>query len=333
MNRQGFTLIEVLIAIAITGLMSAVLFSALLQINTSINVTESLMAVNEKAGRLQQLFEHDLAGATTLLDNEPPKQQTKDLKATTTPESGQSAEKSPEEKSTTPQEKKIIKKIFYSTTKGNQLGTLTFVSNNPLLGFWSAQSGTFQAGKAKPCLVRITYELAEDSQRPGSYILTRQESVPLQFDQRSGQAYEVLDGIKSLSFKYTSKTIKKSEEQESKEETKKPEEQKNKKEQPQQQPKEQIVLTSDLPTWNSDEQSEEAKKSEGTKQPAKEKKSPLPVFVDIEAILWDDTQQREYSFVFTIEIITDTEFIQRRRPWSFMSLFEKEPAKPERQKG
>ena len=86
MNRQGFTLIEILVAIAISGFMATVLFTALFQINRSVNVTESLMTVNEKAARLQQLFERDLSGATTLLDNEPPKQQDKDIKATTTGE-------------------------------------------------------------------------------------------------------------------------------------------------------------------------------------------------------------------------------------------------------
>ena len=84
MNRQGFTLIEVMIAIAIAGFMATVLFTALFQINTAVNVTESMMTVNEKAARLQQLFERDLSGATTLLDNEPPKATRQRSKTTST---------------------------------------------------------------------------------------------------------------------------------------------------------------------------------------------------------------------------------------------------------
>jgi prepilin-type N-terminal cleavage/methylation domain-containing protein len=318
MNHQGFTLIEVLLAVAITGFMATVLFSSLLQINSSVNITESIMTVNEKAARLQQLFERDLSGATTLLDNEPPKKQDKDLKATPTGAKQEPAEKTGEEKSTEKKEKPLVKKIFYSTTKGNQLGTLTFISNNPLLGFCSTQAGSFQAGKAKPCLARITYELADDPLRPGAYILRRQESIPLDFEQRSGRSYEVLEGIKSLSFKYTAKTIKTIAVQDT---TKQQTQNSHADEQPKQpqQPKEEIALTSNLSTWNTDEQSE----AEPKKEEPKEKKLPLPVFVDIEVILWDDAQQREYTYVFTIEIITDTEFTQKRRAWSFMSLFDK----------
>ena len=85
-NRQGFTLIEVMVAVALAGFMVTALFTSLYQLNTAVNVTESIMTVHEKAARLQQLFERDLSGATTLLDNEPPKEKDKDLKSTTSGE-------------------------------------------------------------------------------------------------------------------------------------------------------------------------------------------------------------------------------------------------------
>ena len=147
MNRQGFTLIEVMIAIAIAAFMATVLFTALFQINTAVNITESLMTVNEKAARLQQLFEHDLAGATTLLDNEPPKPKDKDLKTTSTGEKQEQAKT--RRKTVEKKEKHIIKKIFNSTNKGDQLGTLTFISNNPLLGFWATKTRNFSGRKTK----------------------------------------------------------------------------------------------------------------------------------------------------------------------------------------
>ena len=298
MNRQGFTLIEVLIALAITGFMATILFTALFQINTGVKLTESLMSVNEKAARLEQLFERDLTGATTLIDNELPQKQPVDSKMTN---SSENQTPTPEETTSMKKDKKVIKKIFYGTSRGNQLGTLTFISNNPLLGFCPAPAGTLQSGPAKPYLVRITYNLEEDPAIPDSYILTRQESAPLDFEQRTGRTYAVLDGIKNLKFKYTAKTIKKDTAAQQQKQT------------------EEILYTSGLTTWNSDESSDANNK----KEPTKERKFPIPAFIDIETTLWDDARQQEYSYNFTVEIITDTEFVFKRRAWAFMSLFDK----------
>lgn len=326
MNRQGFTLIEVLIAIAISAFMTTILFTALYQINSSVNVTASLMTVNEKAARLQQLFERDLSGATTLLDNELPKAKDKELTPTSTGDKQDRDKK--EEKPTEKKEKHIIKKIFNSINKGNQLGTLTFISNNPLLGFWATKAGSHEVGKPKPFLVRITYQLEEDPKAPGSYILMRQESVPLDYEKRSGRSYEVLDGIKSLSFKYTAKTVKTDEAKEEQAESPKPGVQGTEKE-PQKKPetkarkKTEVTYTSNLTTWNSDEKTDEVAK----KEEPKEKRLPIPVFVDIEVVLWDDVQQREFKYIYTQEIITDTEFIQKKREWSFVSFFQKQQEK------
>ena len=87
-------------------------------------------------------------------------------------------------------------------------------------------------------------------------------------------------------------------------------------------------MTSNLTTWNSDEKSD----SESKKEEPKEKKLPIPVFVDIEVVLWDNVQQREFKYVFTLEIITDTEFVQKKHQWSFTSFFEKHQEKPDDKK-
>ena len=304
MNRQGFTLIEVLVALAIAAFMTTVLFTALYQINKGTAVTDSLMTVHEKAARLQQVFEHDLSGATMLLDNEPLSQE-QTIKDTPAEEKDKpDNKKESPEKTTEKKEKKIIKKIFYSTGKDNGLGTLSFISNNPLLGFWSGQEGAFHAGKAKPCLVRITYTLEEDQSMPGTYKLIRQESVPLYFEQRAGRSYEVMSGIKSVAFKYTLKTIKTKQEQPAQKDTAKTDAtQKTPDKQPQkaQQPQEEITYTSNLPTWDSDEIIQENAKKEKDKE--KEKKVPIPVFVDIEVTLWDDTYEHEYTYDYSIELI------------------------------
>lgn len=308
MNKQGFTLIEVMVAIAISGFIATILFTSLFQLNSASTIAESVMTANEKAARLVQLFERDLSGATTLLDNKPP-QEEKDMQQTTT------AQQDHQEKKADKQEKKIIEKIFYSANKGNQLEILSFISNNPLLGFWHTTNSSFQAGSAKPLLTRITYQLEEDRDMPGSYVLTRQESIPLEFGQRSGKTYPVVGGIKSLSIQYTSKTVKKTEPKAEKIEDKK--DTKAQQTPPKKQkPTIDTTYTLNIATWDSDEYIKKSVKKEGIQETT----YPIPVFVDIEAIVYD-TQQREIKYVFSIPIITDTEFAEKRRPLSFMSLF------------
>jgi hypothetical protein len=79
-----------------------------------------------------------------------------------------------------------------------------------------------------------------------------------------------------------------------------------------------------LTIWDSDE----TKESDTKKEEPKEKKLPIPVFVEFEALLWDNTQQRDYKYTFALEIVTDTEFVQKKKPLSFMSLFQKQETTP-----
>jgi hypothetical protein len=160
----------------------------------------------------------------------------------------------------------------------------------------------------------------------------RQESIPLDYEKRSGRAYEVLEGIKSLSFKYTSKTIKIIDLKEEKKEDKAVQ-QKLDPQTPTQEPsqkiqktKTEILYTSGLTMWNSDEKQE----SESKREESKAKILPIPVFIEIEAVLWDSVLQREFSYLFSLEIITDTQFAEKKKPWSFKSFFEKqhEPQSP-----
>jgi prepilin-type N-terminal cleavage/methylation domain-containing protein len=293
MNNKGFTLVEVMVAIAISGLIATILFTSLFQISSASTVAESVMTVNEKAARLMQLFERDFSGATTLLDNMPSRENTDTRQTTTTSQA-------PQEKEGEDKEKKIIEKIFYSANKGTRLDMVSFISNNSLLGFWHTTSSAFKAGGAKPLLTRITYQLEEDREMPGSYILTRQESIPLEFGQRSGKTYPVVGGIKSITLQYTSKTVRKTEP--------KTDTQKRPQKMVQQKPSIDTIYTSNITTWDSDEYIKKAVKKDGMEETT----YPIPVFVDIEAVVYD-TQQREVKYVFSIPIITDTEFTRTKR--------------------
>jgi type II secretory pathway component PulJ len=73
-----------MVAIAISGFIATILFTSLFQLSSASTIAESVMTANEKAARLEQLFERDLAGATTLLDNNP-QQEEQDMQQTVLP--------------------------------------------------------------------------------------------------------------------------------------------------------------------------------------------------------------------------------------------------------
>ena len=328
-HRGGFTLIELIIAISIAGVMSIVLFRSLFQINMSTTLSDRVMSFDEKAERLVQLFDHDLAGATTLIDNEPPKEElATDMKQTPTAGGQQPSKKEDKEKKEPEKKpKKIITKLFNSTNAGERLDTVTFVSNNPMTSYWISQHGTESAGKPKPNLVRITYILKEDPENKDSFILKRQESVPLDWEKRSGKIYDVMTGIKNISVEYTQKIEKIIKIEEKKEEASKD---KGKTGQPSQQPAEPAgkqpkpskgpktkteVEYKTLKTWDTDQKEEEKAKQEekeAKKEKEQIKKKPIPVLVKITASIFDNTLQRTVEFVFFVPIITDTEFAPKK---------------------
>lgn len=332
MNRVGFTLIELIIAISIAGMMSVILFQSLFQINKTTMITDKVMTVNEKAERLTQLFDHDLAGATTLVDNKPPKNLETDMKQTSTTSSKQQPQKKapPQEKEEEEKpQKKIIKKIFNSTNSGERLDTLTFISNNPMASYWQSKHGSTSAGKPKPNLVRITYILKEDPENKNSYILTRQESIDLEWEKRSGKTYEVMTGIKEISVEYTAKIEKtitieeeeKTKKDDTKAKTQQPQQGQNRQQSPTQQPPQTPkkpktrteIEYKKVKTWDMD-QKEEEKKEPQAKEAVQTKQKPIPVLVKIKAKLFDNQLSTDVEFIFFVPIISDTEFAPLVRP-------------------
>lgn len=341
MTRQGFTLIELLVSIAISAMMATLLFQALFQAGVAVDAGDSLMDLSTKTAQVQQLLERDLSAATTLVDNEPP--QETDMTKTTTKTVGNKTikeEKGAKDEPEGKKEKQIIKKLFFSSTGPGGLGTLTFVTNNPLMSFWSSRQGASGKGKPKPYLARVTYTVEEDKASPGSYRLLRQESSILDYEKRSGRSYEVVDGIKSIAVKFTAKTekiIPAKEEAEKKAKSSDPSTGNQPKKAPakKQKPKVEVTYTV-VNTWDTDQLKEEQKKKTEQKSPQKgaaaqkkeepeEKKKLIPVQVSVEIAFLDKEKKSERISKIDIGIITDTEFSLPKKPASFVSLLQQQP--------
>jgi len=337
MARHGFTLIELLVAIAISAMMSVLLFQALFQAGTAVEVCDSFMDLTTRAAQVRQLLERDISGATTLIDNEPP--QETDMTQTGTKTIGdktiKDAPTAQKQESGEKKEKQIIKKLFFSSTGSGGLGTLTFITNNPLMSFWSSHKGAKGTGKPKPYLARVTYTLEEDKASPGSFRLLRQESSVLDYEKRNGRTYEVVDGIKSIGVKFTAKTEKitpaKDKEQDNEPHSAPAQgAQRPKAAAKKQKPKVEVTYNV-VTSWDTDQLKQELtqkaeqkpQKTEAKKEP-EEKKKLIPVQVSFEITFLDKERKSERMFSIDVGIITDTEFSLPKKPSLFMSAVQQD---------
>ena len=299
MKRVGFTIIELLIATSIAGMMSVVLFMTLFQVNTGVRITVDMVTVESDISQVQYQLERDLSGATTLIEDVKPE----DKKPT--PAQAQPGAPKPAEPKEEPakDEKKVkkIEKVFYSTRDGDRLGTLTFITNNPLPKFIDEKDIR---------LVRMAYRLQEDKNRRGTFALMRQESTSLDYEKFSSQnvrAYALVDGIKDFSVKFLAKIEEEQEPDKNGDATAAPGQPAAPK--PTQAKKEKKVSYKEVGSWDTDALAKEQKdKKKGPQQ------KPIPARVDIQGSFWDITKKRSTPFHFKIAIITDTELKPRPKP-------------------
>ncbi|HSW74032.1 MAG TPA: hypothetical protein VLG71_02660 [Candidatus Limnocylindria bacterium] len=195
MNKAGFMLIEVLLAAAIASLISAALFVAVAQINRSTTIIVTRTNLEERALLVTGQLMRDLTGAC--VPRYPEKKESSAAKTAATAQAQGEPKKEPQPWT----------KIFYGTKQEEELALLTFITNNPLLMYWSAQ-----AGKAKPALARVVYRLEQEKTKlppkKVSYVLMRQEAYKLdmaafaQDAQEPIRAYALVRGIKHLKVEY-----------------------------------------------------------------------------------------------------------------------------------
>lgn len=254
-NQSGFTLIELLIASLIAALITTLLFTVYWQINKTTARFDNYVDIHYKAMLLQRVLERDLSGATIPLSVFEYEKQQKEKK-----------EGQKETESRLPK----IDKIFYATTKNNQIDLLTCITNNPLPSYWSEQ-----LGKPKPAIVRVVYRLQPDRADKRFFSLWRQESTDLSFDafgtEGKIRSYELISELKELSFSFTS-----FEDKEGPEKKKK-------------------LQQKTSTEWNREEQQTEEQK----------KQRRIPQLVTARAVIGDKRSPRVRTYEFTIAIIAE----------------------------
>jgi len=289
--KKGFTLVEILIAMAIASFVIGLLFNGIFQANNMMKKNDSRIDMTQRAALVLHQFQKDIMGSFVPLEAQPKekKAETTDSKSTTTASNpSQQPKKTPSKKK---KDTKPLTKIFYGTTKNKNLDLLTFITNNILEIYWSDR-----AGKARPKIARVVYRLVKDKNEKDSYTLLRQESSKLDFDAfkldttKKIRAYELISGIKELSVQYMVQEEKK-EDKEKASQNEEPSEDKTNK---QQEPKK--FKTSKI--WDLEKEKKEDKED-------KPEKRKVPNYVLIKIVLWDDVKESTETFNTTIPILPD----------------------------
>ena len=213
MNKAGFTLIEVLVAIAISAVLGMIIMNGLFQAQLALRVTQVIIDVRSKQLLLQSQLERDLYGAFVPLQAQlAAAQQQQKEKADAQAKANQAAAQKtngqtpPTPPTPPPAPIPAIERVFYGSNQGAHLDTLTFITHNPLQTYWGSK-----AGHPVPRIARVTYHLRPDKVHTHgthtAYMLTRQESPNLTdqpADQKSTQAKEfvLVDNLASFSVSY-----------------------------------------------------------------------------------------------------------------------------------
>ncbi len=272
--RRGFILMEVLIALAISSMLTGLLFTIITQVTKSTRVVDDIMGVHMRMIVAIRQLERDISGVMV-----PPQAKKSEPKPESKPEpKSEKKENKSQDSSESKQQPKKVTKIFFSSTKDNNLELLTFITNNPLQRAWIGSHGV-----PSPCMVRVIYRLIPDKAvRKGSpmrYILTRQETQELDFDRiaKSGnensahyRAYEMLDDILQFKISY------------------KPRESEKKKE------NKAVEKNKDILIWDSD-----SKLDDGTERPADKL---IPGTVRCE-LVFADSERGKHTLILDIAII------------------------------
>jgi len=186
--RQGFVLLEIIIALALGALILSALWMTFFQVNTAYKMADRWIDFDMRAAVVQHQFERDLSGAFV------PMILIKKEKAISEKKSSfaKQSEKKASEKKETKKEDRALENSFISKNKDGNLQFITCVTSNPLQIY----------GNKKPRVARVTYSLVpEKSSDKKTYQLIRQETQSLPFvEPREGlvKGQELAAGIQSL---------------------------------------------------------------------------------------------------------------------------------------
>lgn len=176
-KHEAFTLLELVFGLAISSMVLVGLYFMLNQSLTSFGVIDRLTSSDRAVLTVYHRLEEDFAGMTV------------PMYAPLTPEQQAALEQAPAEKKPlfTPYPEYLV-----LTSDQTRFKEMSFISTNPVK-FYQA---------IVPCLVRVTYQLVEDQQQPGTYMLRRGQSANLLRSSVS-EYFTLLIGIRQMRVRYS----------------------------------------------------------------------------------------------------------------------------------
>lgn len=312
MKSVGFTLLELVISIAVAGILMVSLSLFLSQTSSYQNFVEDRATVYTRASVLLHQLEKDVAGAHVPIENilyekqkKEAQQQKQDAKGAPKKviEAASTKNKEAAKEKEGGQEKeeavKPIARVFYATHKNKNISQLTFITNNPLSIYWSSA-----VGAPKPKIARVFYQLVPEFENPQSFTLMRQEGTNLDAksyetkDPKMAQGFAIVQGIKSFSMRFVVLEDPKNKKEEEKDQkTNKIEPVPKKASAKSSAPQEpQLPKVTEYTEWN-------WPLLEGVKKEQKDEEKaniPFPSFVVCTLELWDTKYDRTFEFVYTL---------------------------------
>lgn len=267
MKRAGFTLIEIVISITLSSIVSLVLYNMLNQSTKVVDNVNSFINLDNKTAILYNQLDRTISGAFCPITELPKSNiSTSTLVSTGTATNitQPKPDLNPEQK---PQEKKKLEKIFYSENSGENLKILTLISTGALRAY----------GETGPKITRVVYRLVKDEQHNGFYkLLIQQNSKYLDLDilkpeNSKTRSYELATGIKSFKATYWAR-----------ENQQNPQENSDKKN-----------INKNIITEPVQEKINYIKLSEwGSKEMLEKYKQQIPEYIEFKIEIWDDNLKR-----------------------------------------
>ncbi|MBT3455649.1 prepilin-type N-terminal cleavage/methylation domain-containing protein [bacterium] len=186
--RRGFVLIDVILAITIFSVISAMLFSVFFQTNNIFERIDSLISCHIKGTTLSMVLKRDFSGVFIPMYSEPSKEQ----KHPGPPKKDEQKKDGSDEKEW-PEPENVF---LFKKGEGKPFDFLTFITSNPIEAF----------GVSKPRVARIVYLM--DKRDDGTFKFRRFESDKLEFDvekvpgEYKDKSFVVVEKINNFSIKF-----------------------------------------------------------------------------------------------------------------------------------
>ncbi len=293
---KGFSLIEVILAMAISIGLTAILFQSLSQSNRVLQKIINSSSLTRKMTIVQQIFDREISGIVFPEFVWDENNQSDNIELNDEVKKEEIAKKESPDTAKNKKEENSKKENFplpfeCQIDEFGNLKMFTFITTNPIPSYQEPQTH----------MVRIMYTLQPDIINPGEFVLMHQQSEnfnPKKFMIESDECvkkYPILEGIKSIVVEFLV-------EKKEKEQQDKNDQSKDNKDQKDTNKQKDIPKTRAfevLKEWKIDQENQKNKNDEKNKKVKDDEVSQLPVFIHMKITIFDDIKKTyvyEYWF-------------------------------------